>query len=325
MILGNIVRGAAAVCAALALSACAPTGYLVKAPTPSGLKYEAPAASRPADLVLVDERRQEERAAFNTGTLPAVLNVDNAPIDAAQFLATSLEAELASRGVPAKVSRAGDGKPRLNLVSFRMQNHRASGFSPFVTFTFLSADLDTGGQKQRFTAFVKRGKVPVWSFDEVIEPTFNQPLSLAVKELASKIAAHQYGYKASDAVVQDLIGKVNGTRGNDSYLDVYALGFTGNPKAVETLAKLTTDADEYVRLAAISSLGTMKATSKFDLLKTLYENRGGVWQDRAMAIKAIAELGTADAQAFVTQEQQALKARADQEASWTLQVIGLYM
>lgn len=325
MILGYVVRGCAAVCVALSLSACAPTGYIVKVPTPSGLKYEAVVAPRSAEIVLVDSRKQEERAAFSTGTLPAVLNVDNAPIDAPQFLAANLEAELASRGVPAKVSRAGDGKPQLNLTTFRMQNHRASGFSPFVTFTFLSAELDTGMQKQRFSTFVKRGKVPVWSFDEVIEPTFNQPLSVAVKELASKIATYQYGYKASDAAVQELLRKLEAPRNGDSYLDVYALGFTGNAKAIETLAKLTADTDEYVRLAAISSLGTLKATSKFDLLKSLYENRGGVWQDRAMAIKAIGDLGTVESKAFLAAQASFWETQKGLEADWTLQVIRLYL
>ena len=50
-----------------------------------------------------------------------------------------------------------------------------------MTLTFLSVDLETADSKKRIGVFIKRGKVPVMSFEEVVEPTFNQPLSLAVR------------------------------------------------------------------------------------------------------------------------------------------------
>lgn len=313
----------AGVCAALVtlLSACAPASYAVRNPAPSGLAFVANGAA-PTTLALADSRAGSERTFFS-GILPSTLTVDNVPLDAAGYLARNLEAELASRGTPTRVDAAGTTFPRLDLKGFRIQNHRASAYSPFVTFTLISGDLETAAGKKRLGVFVKRGKVPVWSFNEIIEPTLNQPLSLAVKELATKVGAQLYSARSADTEVDRLVAKL-GTRNDDSYLDVYALGFTNNTKAVPALTTLVRDNDEYVRLAAISSLGTLGASDQFDLLKSVYRD-AGMWQDRAMAIKAIAELGTADAQAFVTQEQQALKARADQEASWTLQVIGLYM
>jgi HEAT repeat protein len=200
-----------------------------------------------------------------------------------------------------------------------------SGFSPFVTFTFLSTDLDTGTAKKRIGVFIKRGKVPVWSFDEIVDPTFNQPLSLAVKELASKVANQMYGYRASDKTVDDLVAKLSGKREPESFLDVYALGFTNNPKAIEPVAKLTTDPDEYVRLAAISSLGNLRATSHFDFLKGIYQNRSSLWQDRAMALKSIADLDTNEAKAFVTGELKYWQAQPpSNESTWTSQIIRLY-
>lgn len=308
----------------LALSGCAPSSYLVKTPTPSGMKYESVAEKRKANLSFIDDRKGDERI-FHSGLLSATLNVNDAPLDAPRYLSQGVKDELASRGLPVTVGVGDNGLSRINLRTFRVQNHRVNGFSPFVTFTLLSADIDTGTETKRIGVFVKRGKVPVWSFDEVVEPTFNQPLSLAVKEFSSKVANTLYGYKASDAVVDELVKKLD-TRTPDSFLDVYALGFTNNPRAVDTLVKLVKDEDEYVRLAAISSLGTLGATNQLPLLKSVYENSDGLWQDRAMAIKAIADLNTAETRNFLSSEMKRLETQSgDNDSRWTTQIIGLYL
>ncbi|WP_431049797.1 HEAT repeat domain-containing protein [Roseateles sp. L2-2] len=318
-------RALAAVGVAALLSACAPASYLVKTPAPSGLKGTGQA---PADttITVVDLRKGAERD-FSTGILPAGLRTDQGPIQAPVFLAETLQAELASRGINAKVKTGETGQPALSLQTFRMLNHRSNGFSPFVTFTYLSADIDTPSGKKRVTSFVKRGKVPVWSFEEVIEPTMNQPLSLAVKELASKIAAQAYGWKASDAEVQRLLDKLTGDKlAGDAYLDVYALGFSNSPKAVDRIVELTRHGDEYVRLAAISSVGTLGATGQMGMLKALYERRDGVWADRAMALKSIGDLGTPDSRAYLEAELKRWETGdSSKEAIWTAQIIRLYL
>lgn len=306
----------------LTLAACAPSGYMVSSPSPSGLKFEAAPPPR-ANLSLVDRRTDHN---FSTGRLPAQLNADNAPIDPPGFLAVHLQSELASRGVPVQVVRGDKGVPRLNLTTFKVINHRATGFSPFVTLTYLGAEFETSSGKRRVGAFIRRGKVPVWSFQEVVEPTFSQPLSLAVKELATKIADQLHGLRGSDKTVDDLAAKVSGSRSSESFLDVHALGFTNNPRAVSTLVALVRDSDEYVRLAAISSLGTLRAISQYNLLKSIYEDRSTPWHDRAMALKAIGDLDTAEGRAFLAQEMQYWQGQGrGNEPQWTLQVIRLYL
>lgn len=321
---GPAMRAISALGVLLTLTACAPSAYMVKAPAPSGMKYAVPATAAPASLALVDNRQGDERI-FHSGVLSATLNVDGAPLDAPQFFARHVAAELASRGVPLTIEAGANGLPRLTLNTFRVQNHRANGFSPFVTFTLIGAELETPAGKKRLGVFVKRGKVPVWSFDEVVEPTFNQPLSIAVKEFSSKVANQLYAYRASDDVVRNLAAKL-ATRTESSFLDVYALGFTNNPAAIEPLAKLTSDPDEYVRLAAISSLGNLGAVSHFGLLKSIYEKQDGLWQDRAMAIKSIADLGTPDALEYVRAElARHEKSSGDKDSIWTAQILGLYL
>lgn len=306
----------------LLLVACAPSSYSVRHPVPSEIRF-APVQAPAMELALLDRRAEGERSFF-TGTLPSTLTVDDAPLDPSHFLARNLQSELAARGIPVQVASDATSFPRIDLKVFRIQNHRQNGYAPFVTFTLISADLETAVGKKRLGVFVKRGKVPVWSFEEVIEPTLNQPLSLAVKELASKVARQLYGASTEDADVDRLAAKL-GTRTAGSYLDVYALGFTNNPRAIDTLVGLTSDEDEYVRIAAISSLGNLGATGQLEHLKTIYRD-AAIWQDRAMAIKAIGDLDTPEAKAFLAEQMTHWQAQGEgKEPSWTMQVIGLYM
>lgn len=323
----NWLRVAAVVSTATLLSACAPSSYLVKKPAPSNIAGTA-ATSAPAAWVIEDQRKGAERD-FSTGVLTAGLRTDDGPIQPVPFLAEHLQAELKSRGlaVQARAAEAG-APPNLFLQTFRMQNHRSNGFAPFVTFTYLSADIDTPSGKKRVAAFVKRGKVPVWSFEEVIEPTLNQPLSLAVRELATKIAAQAYGWRASDAQLSALLAKLAAPAKleGDAHLDVYALGFTNHPGAKDRLVQLAQHSDEYVRLAAISSLGTLGAKDQFGWLKSLYEGRDAIWQDRAMALKSIGDLGTPESRTLLTDELKRWESgKGDKESIWTAQVIRLYL
>jgi hypothetical protein len=321
----NGLATAAVVLAATALGACAPAQYIATAPSPSGLKYEIAGAVAPTTLSVTDARRADDKL-FSFGILPAELKIGAAPIDPIPFLAEHVSNELASRGVPASARAGDDGTAKVQVKAFRIQNHRVSAYSPFVTLTYLSADVDTAAGPKRLGVFVKRGKVPVWSFSEVLDPTFNQPLSIAVKELASKIANATYGFTASDAKTDELIAKLSGPRAELSFLDVYALGFTNNRRALPKLVELTKDADEYVRLAAISSLGTMGAVEQYGLLKSIYESKDAIWQDRAMAMKSIGDLNTADGRAFMDAEMRRLgTAPADNDTRWTTQLLALFL
>ena len=321
MNLSHIARAGACSALVLLATACAPSSYAVRNPAPSA---QLVAGQLPASkLGLVDNRATGDKVFFS-GILPATLTVDGAPVDAAKFLQRNLQAELQSRGVSAEVLADAATMPRLSLRTFHIRNHRSNGYAPFISFTMISADLETDTGKQRIGVFVKRGKVPVWSFDEVIEPTLNQPLSIAVKELAAKITDRLYAGKSDDAEVARLVAKL-ATRNDLSYLDAYALGFTNNAKAIDALVPLTRDSDEYVRIAAISSLGTLRAGDQLGVLKAIY-NGDGIWQDRAMALKSIGDIGSDDARAFLAEQvDKVQKEKSGKEANWTLQVIGLYL
>jgi len=319
-----ITRAGVSALAAFLISACAPSGYVVKAPEPSGIAFQGAPHER-LHLVVKDSRGSSQPAFFS-GTLAATLKLGDAPIDPLAFLTTQLQAELRSRGLPIDVGNGDDGTPRLDVLTYRMTNSRLNAYAPFVTTTFLSADLHYGPMTKRIAVWVKRGKVPVWSFDEVVDPTLNQPLSISVKELAAKVAAALGGYKASDQTVADILARLQ-TRSAASYLDVYALGFTNNPKAVAPLVKMVNDADDYVRMAALSSLGTLRATSQFGLLKAIHENSSAAWEDRVMSLKAIGDLDTPESRAYLQERAKALSGSptTDFANSFMNQVLQLYL
>ena len=165
----------------------------------------------------------------------------------------------------------------------------------------------------------------MWSFDEIIDPVFNQPLSLGIQEFASKIANLVYGYRAGDDTVKTLTTKLNGARMPNSFLDVYALGFTNNPAAIDTLVGLAKDEQEYVRQAAISSLGNIGATTQFGLLKSIYQDPKVSWQDHSIALKAIADLNTDESKAFVTAEAKRLGSDSAKESQVLGRILALYL
>ena len=303
---------------------CAPSFYNVKEPAPSAQRYELAGQMTTVQTTIIDERRGQDKI-FSSGILLAQLKVQGKPVDPPAFLAKEIGDELKSRGLPVSVVVGSDGSPKLHLKQFHLINHRASGFSPFFTFTYFMADMETTLGTKRIAAYVRRGKVPVWSFDEVIDPTFNQPLDIVVKEVSSKIAADLYNYKASDEVVNQLVEKISRSRSDNTYLDVYALGFTNNPSAIDTLVKLAHDSDEYIRQAAISSLGTIRAVDQFELLKGLYIAPSVTRQDRDMIIKAIGDLDTPDSRSFIKEEAEKASKMSDKDAIWTTRVLALYL
>lgn len=299
----------------------------VKDPAVSTVAYAKNSAAPTVSLAFRDAQSADDKAKVTTGTIPMNLEYQSKPFEATPWLAEQTVKEMTARGLP--VALAGSGATGATVVIKRMhiENHRANGFSPFVTFTSLSADLETPSGAKRITAYVKRAKVPVWSFDEIIDPTFNDSLSILTKELAAKLNQQLFKQVVGTDEVNALIAKINkdaSTRA-DAYLDVYQLGFSNNPAAIPALVKLSSSPSEYVRLAALSSLGIVKAAGQMNFLVERYESKTGVWQDRGMAFKAIGDLDTAEGRAYLQKQMTNFETSADKEAIWTRQIIQLYL
>ncbi|MBT1064187.1 HEAT repeat domain-containing protein [Bowmanella sp. Y26] len=300
---------------------CAPSSYVVKSPSQSNMPYQAVNVKSPLELSFADKR--ESASSFSTGVLKADLVLDGKQFDSIQFIKDHTIREIQARGIDIKLAESENADVNINKLV--MKNHRTNAYTPFITLTMLSADIVNNGQKERVAVFIKRGKVPVWSFDEIINPTLNEPLELLIKEFSAKLTANLYAAKLSDNEVLALIARLSNRANKElSYLDVYELGFSNNIKAATYLRDLTKSDDEYVRMAAISSLGILKDQASLLLLKDLSKS-AKTWTDRAMALKSIGDIGGEEATAFLRDKKVELEGQDSKEELWSTEIIDLYL
>ena len=311
--------------AALALSGCALGMKVpVQEPTVSTNRYTQAANPAPTALHFHDARDADNKAALSNSLfgITVVEIGSEQPLDAHVYLSRNIVKEMVARGLPVTTATTLGA----NSVAFKrifIEMRRASGFSPFETFTTVSADFTSASGTQRIATFIKRGKVPVWSFNEIIDPTFNAPLSIATKEIAAKLGKAIYNAKLSDAQVDALIAKTNGTELKD--MDIYELGFSNNPRAIPHLLKLAGKADDENLLATLSALGTLRATEAQDLLTQHATNPKNDWEDRATALKALGDIGTPAALGVLKQEKTRVDSLTDTESVRTKALLALYL
>jgi len=292
---------------------CTKTFY-IKEPAPSSVVY-AQESQEKSILSITDQRSGEDKK-LSAGTLPVVLvNME----DEIFFLGTNLEAALISRGINLHYSSDADGGLVLDVDKYRIRNLRTTGFSPYWTFTTFAGDLKQNGDSRRVVFYFKRGKVPVWAFREVEDPCYNVPVSLMVKEIASKINRYYFGLQASDDQIKSLVDDINNQFDEFSFLKVLELGYTNNPAAIESLVALTHHQDSMVRVCATCSLGVLGAVDQFDYLKELYNTKKNI--EKTMALKAIGDLGTPEALDFI----QSVKISSDYKDDMIREVVDLFI
>ncbi len=306
----------------LFLHGCASMTFPVDDPESSSHQYQLTTDVSPRSIQLVDVRSEESKV-FSKGTLDIKLVENQTEIELIPFLKEHLQSELSARGLNATIADSGDLS--LEVQRAQMLNHRVSGFSPYVTLTTFGANLKDSNETHKIGVFIRRAKVPVWSFDEVIEPTINQPLELLVNEIVAKINAHIFGQSISDELVDKLAGRISTTEDEDfAYQEVYQLGFGNNPTAIPYLVEFSKEDREYVRQAAISSLGILQATEHTDYLISIVESDRS-WSDRAMALKALGDLATPASRAYLEETRAKFKDQTSKQALWTNAILDLFL
>jgi hypothetical protein len=213
------------------------------------------------------------------------------------FMGENIAKEFRSRGINMSYLEDGAGDLILKVKKYRIRNLRTTGFSPYWTYTTFSGDVESSGKSKIAAFYFKRGKVPVWSFNEVEEPCYNVPVSLMVKEVASKINRYYFGLRAPEEKVDHLVDNIRNRFNEDSFMQVLELGYTNNPSAVAPLVELTSHSDSMVRACAICSFGVLGAVDQFEFLQQKYRTSESL--EKHMALKAIGDLGTPEAMDFL--------------------------
>lgn len=292
---------------------CTKTFY-IKTPAPSSIIYDQ--KFQEVTILKINDQRSGEDKKISAGTLSVVLkNMENEM----SFLGNNIEKALRSRGINLKYKNENGKNLLLNIHKYRIRNLRTTGFSPYWTFTTFRGDLIINGKSQKITFYFKIGKVPVWAFSEVEEPCYNVPVSLMVKEIASKINRYYFGLQAPSDKINLLLDDINNNFNEFSFLKVLELGYTNNRDAIDPLIKLTNHKDSMVRVCAISSLGVLGAVEKFDFLKNVYNTTESI--EKSMALKSIGDLDTSQAIEFM----KFVKESSDYQDKMIREVVDLYI
>lgn len=257
------------------------------------------------------------------------------------FIKEALQKELLARNLPVSINSSSDNK--IVLDHFEILTHRATGYSPLVTISILKVNIKYNRDVKSFVSIVKRGKVPILYMDEVFDPCYNEPITILVKEIVAKINKEYFGYKneKSKELKHTIISNLNKDL---TYLDVYELGFSNEHSFIDFLKELSTSEQEYIRLAAISSIGTIGDPNQLNFLISI-NKKSKLWQDRAMALKSIGDLNTPESLMYLKERKRILQEKVEQynrhkdevdkngfkkykltkDVLWDLKIISLYV
>lgn len=290
-----IVVSMAVVCSGCALN------YSINRPGPSSFQYDS--GEKHTTILQIVDQRTDPRFFTGAGGLASFnIQLENVK-DPIEWLSESLQNEFASRGALVQVvSRDYKGEPDmvLSVQKYQIVNYRASGFTPWVAYHSFKGDLKSGDKHYPVRAYFLYGKVPVWSMSEVHEPCLTMPMTILVKDVASKINRFALHYSVKNPRLEDIYGRLaekKKSSAGDAYLLVLELGGSNNPEAMKMLMETVESEDVLVRACALSSMGTLGAEDKIEFLEHKYAQYNDI--DRFMALKALGDTGSPEAIEFL--------------------------
>ena len=293
--------------AALLLAGCGLTYTLTK-PVVSGIKYSGDRPEK-ITIAIIDKRAGEDtvfmKRISNLKTVDITLEQFGNPI---AFLAENLEAELRARNIPATCVASGGEKGDIQLTVERFQiiNRRVSAYTPWEAFHVFKGSVTSAAGTFPFHAYFFNGKWPKWSMKEVEEPCINIPLSIMIKEIATKINRLAIGAKAGDEEVARLVKDINANldkEDNGPFWKVFELCATNNPAAMEPLKKCCASKDNFFRACALSAVGQLGPQGQFDFLKKEFGTADEI--SKFMVLKSIGDLEDLQSKEFISHVQYA--------------------
>jgi hypothetical protein len=260
-------------------------------PAPSPFQY-AERREEPIQVVVQDARTAGERPLSRGRVSVALVGAGE---DLA-FLRDALVAEMKARGINAVTDATGSVDIlAIEVNRFYFRNRRATGFSPWITFTNFRARVTYRGRAETVTSYFHAGKVPMWSIDEVVEPTYNYPWRVVVREVVTKLNRLYFKTRPPETAVQGATRSLEGDAPLDAILDAAFLGVPELLPRLETLVKTSTSGN--VVVYALDAIGIIGDATSFPFLREFYptaRDRGQLF-----SLKAIGDLGTPDALSFV--------------------------
>jgi hypothetical protein len=275
--------------------------FTVNEPIVSNIKYDT-GQKKPIILEIVDQRTNRTfhpTLAYLTQAQIGLTNADS-PI---LWFAQALEKEFAARDIPVKIAgKDTTGAPDmvLTIKKYQITSRLVAWLSPWETYHVFMGELSVGGKTYGIRSYFFNGKVYGGGLKEIEESCFNTPMSILVKDVASKINRYALQYSLSNEKLKDIQARAEKkikARDEDAYRPVLDLGNSNNPEAVKALIAFAAVEDRFTRASALSGIGVLGAQDQLGFLKKKYVENTGISQ--FMALKSIGDLDSPEAIDFI--------------------------
>jgi hypothetical protein len=270
-------------------------------PLVSNIKYDT-GQKKPVVLQIVDQRTNKVFHQSLAYLSAAQIDLTNAekPIE---WFSQALEKEFAARDIPVKIAdKNSTATPDLVLTIKRYQitSRLVAWLTPWETYHTFMGELAAGGKTYSVRSYFFNGKTYGGALKEIEDACFNTPMSIMVKDVASKINRYALQYSVSDEKLKEIQGRAEKkikALDEDAYRPVLELGNSNNPGAVKALLVFAATEDRFTRACALSGIGALGAQDQVGFLKKKYAEYSGI--DKMMALKSIGDLDTPEAIDFI--------------------------
>ena len=275
--------------------------YTIDEPTPSHFTYQN-VDKKPVVMKVIDQRKDAKFSPGISGLRKVDIIFENVT-DPAAWLSKGLEKEFVARGIPMQIVGKDSNMPpdmTLTIKEYQVVNHRASGFSAWEAYHLFLGQVTKGDKSCTIPAYFFNSKLPVWSMNEIEKPCLSIPMSIMVKEIASKINRCVFNYSISDEDLKKIealaMEKVKPETEFACFPSI-ELGGTNNPAAMKTLQKIADNEDSLVHSCAVSAMGTLGAQDQFNYLTNKFAQFSN--NDKIIPLKSIGDIGSTQAMDFV--------------------------
>lgn len=228
--------------------------------------------------------------------------IDGHALDPIPYLKTYIGAELEARGYrPIIHSQA---PLRLTIKQFELYTRRENVYAPFVVWAAIEGELIEQKKRYPIRALVIKEYYPKFTYSELDAPLYSAALELLVKEVTAKVLTITRGSMVSNTTIE--LETEKALRNSPSENTIYALGLSGNPKAIPILTELLQTDEPTKRTAAIYGLGILQASDYIPTLTSLYLNSESAIE-KAIVLKSILEMERPATNNWVKQEIEKLK------------------
>lgn len=271
--------------------------FTINEPLVSNIKYDV-GQKKPVVLKIVDQRTNKTFHTEMASLSAAQVTLVNAT-DPIAWFSQALEKEFAARDIPVKVVDKNSSITAdvvLTIKRYQITSRLVAWLTPWESYHSFLGELASGGKTYGIRSYFFNGKVYGGGLKEIEDAVYNIPMSILVKDVASKINRYALQYSASDSKISEIqlrAQKKIKSQDDDAYRLMLELGNSNNPNAVKSLIAFSAIEDRFARACALSGIGTLGAQDQIGFLKKKYTELNGI--DKVMALKAIGDIDTSEA------------------------------